>query len=30
VRISVDAAAKSFLPLEKGVLCPWQLWTVKK
>lgn len=30
VRISVDAAVSSFLTLEKGVLCPWQLWTVKK
>lgn len=30
VRISVDAAVSTFLSLEKGVLCPWQLWTVKK
>ena len=30
VRVSVDAAVSTFLSLEKGVLCPWQLWTVKK
>lgn len=30
VRVSVDAAVSTFLPVSKGVLCGWQLWAVKQ